>query len=39
MIERTLFSADHQPFRDAFRRFCEGVAGDGAGREIAPVMR
>jgi len=29
MIERTLFSADHEAFRDAFRRFVE--------REIAPL--
>jgi alkylation response protein AidB-like acyl-CoA dehydrogenase len=28
MIERTLFSSDHQAFRDAFRRFCD--------KEIAP---
>ena len=28
MIERTLFNADHEAFRDAFRRFCE--------KEIAP---
>jgi acyl-CoA dehydrogenase len=28
MITRTLFTADHEAFRDAFRRFCEG--------EIAP---
>jgi alkylation response protein AidB-like acyl-CoA dehydrogenase len=28
MIERTLFSADHEAFRDSFKRFCE--------REIAP---
>ena len=28
MIERTLFDADHQAFRDAFRRFCD--------KEIAP---
>jgi acyl-CoA dehydrogenase len=28
MIERTLFTADHEAFRDAFRRFCD--------KEIAP---
>ena len=28
MIERTLFSADHESFRDAFRKFCD--------KEIAP---
>jgi acyl-CoA dehydrogenase len=28
MIERTLFNADHEAFRDAFRRFCD--------KEIAP---
>ena len=28
MIERTLFSADHEAFRDSFKRFCE--------KEIAP---
>jgi len=28
MIERTLFDADHEAFRDAFRRFCD--------KEIAP---
>ena len=28
MIERTLFSADHQAFRDSFQRFCD--------KEIAP---
>ncbi|HRI63641.1 MAG TPA: acyl-CoA dehydrogenase family protein [Polyangium sp.] len=28
MIPRTLFSPDHEAFRDAFRKFCEG--------EIAP---
>ena len=28
MIERTLFDADHQAFRDSFRRFCD--------KEIAP---
>lgn len=28
MIERTLYSSDHESFRDAFRRFCE--------KEIAP---
>ena len=28
MIERTLFNADHEAFRDTFRRFCE--------KEIAP---
>ena len=28
MIERTLFNADHEAFRDAFRKFCE--------KEIAP---
>jgi len=29
MIERTIFSPDHESFRDAFRRFCE--------KEIAPL--
>ena len=28
MIERTLFDADHEAFRDSFRRFCD--------KEIAP---
>jgi alkylation response protein AidB-like acyl-CoA dehydrogenase len=28
MIERTLFTADHEAFRDAFRKFCE--------KEVAP---
>jgi acyl-CoA dehydrogenase len=29
MIDRTLFSTDHEAFRDSYHKFCE--------REIAPL--